>query len=882
MQHPPIEGVSPHSGEANMPGRGGVIFARDPCKAMIPAHMMSHTRPRRLPAVTGKISFIKRPILPVLIGLLLANAVSAAPKEPPRYTLSIGMDLPLEEALQELARQTGLQILFFSDIAVGRRSPALSGEYTLKTALTRLLAGSDLIFRQVNDETVEVRQAPLKPERTPRKVPPTQPASDGPLEEMTVIATAEQLVATRVPTPLAEIPQTMSVISSEQIHQQNLFDLAEAMNNTPGIAVRTQDSLDNTVYSRGFAITSYHVDGGSALKPQINIFQLYYGANPDLSEYDHIEVLRGSDALFSSNSNPGGTVSLVRKRPLSTPSLELSATVGSWNRERIDLDATGPLTEDGALRARAGLVYAKQDYFFDQAHLNRKKVFASLAYDITPTSTLTLGGGYQWDDTLPLFTQIPTYEDGSSLALPINTSLTFPWSFYNTRIAQAYLEYRQQLADAWALTVNSSARRTILDFGYGQFSNSVVVPISLYLGSPSANFTVRPATDALGTLDVTLTGTLDLFGLRERLALGADILRAQEHQDHVAYLFFGPALFNPAAFDPQRYPDPRIAGTSALLVAEEKTRSVLEQYGGFVSLQVELTHRFSVSAGVRIASDSNQTGFRDGAPGTALDSDGSAGGRDSHIVQPYGALLYRFAKHYSWYASVADIYAAQLPVIEYQRADGSVIGPQHGITFESGIKGVWREGLLNGYLALYRVEQRDVPIFAMAGTVGGCCYTTGVARSRGIELGLDGELAPDWHIGSGYSYNLFATGTPEFPSDSTPRHLLKIWTSAKLTGRLARWTIGGDLRGQTGAPPGGPIYRCDAQGQNCASGGLVTIHPYAVVDMRAGYQLNSNWQIALSVNNTLDKRYYQSQNSPSFTLWYGEPRNVMLRVDAKY
>jgi outer-membrane receptor for ferric coprogen and ferric-rhodotorulic acid len=89
------------------------------------------------------------------------------------------------------------------------------------------------------------------------------------------------------------------------------------------------------------------------------------------------------------------------------------------------------------------------------------------------------------------------------------------------------------------------------------------------------------------------------------------------------------------------------------------------------------------------------------------------------------------------------------------------------------------------------------------------------------------------------------------------------------------------LRAQT-ASPGGQIERCDAQSQICVPGTQVTTWPYAVLDLRAGYQLSRNWQVALSVNNVFDKRYYLSEDTPSAAFWYGEPRNFMLRIDAKY
>jgi outer membrane receptor for ferric coprogen and ferric-rhodotorulic acid len=62
----------------------------------------------------------------------------------------------------------------------------------------------------------------------------------------------------------------------------------------------------------------------------------------------------------------------------------------------------------------------------------------------------------------------------------------------------------------------------------------------------------------------------------------------------------------------------------------------------------------------------------------------------------------------------------------------------------------------------------------------------------------------------------------------------------------------------------------------------VTQPPYAVLDLRAGYQLSRNWQVALSVNNVLDKRYYLSLDTPSPGFWYGDPRNFTLRIDAKF
>ena len=57
---------------------------------------------------------------------------------------------------------------------------------------------------------------------------------------------------------------------------------------------------------------------------------------------------------------------------------------------------------------------------------------------------------------------------------------------------------------------------------------------------------------------------------------------------------------------------------------------------------------------------------------------------------------------------------------------------------------------------------------------------------------------------------------------------------------------------------------------------------YAFVNLRAAYQLNSHWHAALSVDNLLDRIYYQTIGAPSGDNWYGEPRGFLLRLDARY
>src|SRR5262249_3655468 len=91
------------------------------------------------------------------MALLCALAISgASAAEQARYQVKIQAQ-PLGAALQELASQSGIQIIFFSKLTEGRDAPALNGKFTPEAALDLLLRGTDLTFRQLNDKTIEVR-----------------------------------------------------------------------------------------------------------------------------------------------------------------------------------------------------------------------------------------------------------------------------------------------------------------------------------------------------------------------------------------------------------------------------------------------------------------------------------------------------------------------------------------------------------------------------------------------------------------------------------------------------------------------------------------------------------------------------------------------------
>jgi outer membrane receptor for ferric coprogen and ferric-rhodotorulic acid len=786
---------------------------------------------------------------------------------------------PLTGALQQVARQANLQVIFFSRVTEGLAAPAIEGDYTLVDAMQRLLDGSQLTFRVINERTVEVRpsrsKAPdysrvqLGATANPAPVGVGAPEENGatiPIEEVLVVGLAEQLVATRVAMPLREIPQTLSIVTREQIRLQNSTELADVLNRAPGISMSRNDSLVTEFHSRGYLVDSLHVDGGAGLSTRLNSTVLFM-ATPDLSEFDHVEILRGADALFSGNSNPGGTVSLVRKRPQANFAIEFNTSADAHDGRRAEIDVTGPLSDDGTLRGRADVVYDREGYFYDVASRERTKIFGALESDLSANSVLTAGASYQWEDATPVIGGLPLYDDGTDSRLPRDFALGFDWSWYQTRVGEAYLQYRHEWSPEWALKLNAAGWRTEVQYEYGYVEGTLSRATNRFDRAPRAVTSEPLNIHEQFTFDATLMGTLDWFGWREELAIGIDWTSLEARAGLDQHTVSHPPVGDVRTFDPADYPfnaDP-VFGVAATMFEK--------QYGMFASLRVYFDEKWSVVAGARIR---DERGSARGSIRTELASSTVSSRAESDFaVLPYAAIMYSIGDHYSLYASHADVFAYQDNV---RLLSGRRIRPVTGANTEVGIKGEWRGGALNGSAVVYRIEQENLSnrvTWPVDGT-GDCCYSEASSRSRGVDIEFSGELSPGWRVGAGYTYNTNEAPGGVVLSAVTPKHLLKAWTNLRLPGEYRRWEIGGSLHAQsaTKSRGGGCLPACPV---------IDFVHePYAVLDLRAAFNIDSNWSASLSVDNVFDRIYYESIDTPLLRGWYGPPRTAILRIDGRF
>lgn len=166
--------------------------------------------------------------------------------------------------------------------------------------------------------------------------------------------------ATGLPISQKDTPQSVSVITRKQMDDSGATTLEEALKTTTGLNIYKQ-GFQTRFQSRGFDIAQISEDGVNSTVCTM------CGNNPhdakqltDTALYDHIEVVRGATGLRKAQSEPGGSINAIRKRPTAAPLLEFDATADRFGTLRTSADVSGFLSRDNGLRGRAVAVLEKK------------------------------------------------------------------------------------------------------------------------------------------------------------------------------------------------------------------------------------------------------------------------------------------------------------------------------------------------------------------------------------------------------------------------------------------------------------------------------------------------------------------------------------------
>ena len=686
------------------------------------------------------------------------------------------------------------------------------------------------------------------------QISPAQP------EEMVVTGKYtinEQIdTATGLGLTLYETPQSVSVMTSQRIEDQDLRSLTDVVNNAPGVSAKGLDSSRQRFSARGFDIDNYQIDGvpvtwqsgGDAGETQ-----------SDMALYERIEIVRGATGLLTGAGNPSASINLVRRHANAREfSGDATVTLGRWNSRRLEVDLGSVLNRSGSLRGRTVVVYEDADSFRDLASERKRVVYAVVDADISEQTLLRVGGSRQgnlpegstWGG-LPVW-----YSDGSRTDWTRSTSTGANWTSWASTVENSYLDVVHDFSNTWRLklNVNHNVNKADLDlvYLYGVVDKATGNGLG---ASPRRSDTEREMT----SLSAQLSGEYTLFSRQHELTLGV----LDSHQNEVGYVSAVTSVPPVGSFYDWdgRYPQPSWGASSKDVDMDTR------QSGIYLATRLSVSDAFKVIVGGMV-SDWERDGYAFGNTKVAFSESG--------VWVPYAGALYDLSSRHKLYLSYTEIFQPQ----NLQDKTGRFLDPIIGKSQELGVKSRFLNDALHTTVSVFRIEQdklgqRDTgEVVPGTDGLGQAYYEADGAETQGVELELVGQLIDGWDVSLSYTRFTAEDAGGEKVNTDQPREMLKLYTTYRFGGALNKLTVAGGVNWQ------GENY---SDTDNAVTGQPERLEQkaYSLVNMMLRYQFSEQLAVQFNMENALDETYY-SQIGFYDQLEYGQPRNYKLSLSYQF
>jgi len=825
------------------------------------------------------MSRLARPLHPLALSVALAFAavpllnVQSAFAEESRSAVR-SFQIPagdLSQALNSLAEQAGLVLAFDASLARGKRSNGLSGQYATDVALTQLLAGSGLQALKLSADRYRLEAIPDNGGAMQLQATTISGAyqAESPTGPVSGYVATRSLSGTKTDTALIETPQSISIVTKDQMRAQNAESLNQILRYSAAVIPETRGAtasrLDQLTI-RGFAPATY-LDGlrmpsSRDALPQKDAFDL-----------ERVEVLRGPASVLYGQGTPSGVINMVSKRPLDTPFHEVGVEYGTFNKKRTTFDLSGPIDDQGVYSYRVAGLFDDADGQVEHTETRRQSLSSAFTWRPDEDTSLTLLGHFQKDPKGASYGSVPAW--GSVLHSPTGRSIDVDFYDGEKNFEKSDREYysigwafEHHLNDVWTVRQNARYLRS-----EGRYR-------SLYSNYLMADYrTIRRSTIASDvdmdayTLDNQVQARFDTGPLQHTLLMGLDYQNTSTDTLLGSGTYTaGPTLdiFNPVYGAAVPVPAYTTDGTSR----SEQTGVYLQEQMKWDKWVLLLGGRYDWAS-----TDSTTKTLRTGAK--------SQSSLDSKAFTGRIGLVYLFDNGLAPYASYAESFNPQSGT----GYGGSVFKPTEGKQYEIGIK--YQPPGSNSFItaAIFDLRQTNVlttdPDPTHLCGSGRCQSQDGEVQSRGFELEGKASLNDNLDITAAYAYldnrisksnntvryapisdigvgpAINAEGTTTY---AVPRHTASAWVDYTFhDGNLKGFGAGAGAR-----------YVGSSWGDTANT---LKVPGYTLFDAAVHYDipnianLKDNLRLALNATNLANKEYVASCYSYSWC-WYGSQRTV--------
>jgi catecholate siderophore receptor len=644
--------------------------------------------------------------------------------------------------------------------------------------------------------------------------------------------------ATKTDTPLIDVPQSINIVTKEQIEDQALHSIGDVLRYVPGTTVGQGEGNRDQIVLRGQNTTAdFFIDG---VRDDVQYFRGLYNV-------DRVEILKGASALAFGRGGGGGVVNRVQKMPeFGSEFVGGRASVNSFGAYDVAADLNAPLSNIIAVRLNANYesLDNHRDYYGGERFAWNPSATAKLGED------WTLGASYEYvnddrvaDRGVPSLNGTPVtgYRD-QFFGVPGVNSSTLEAHIAKLRLDGALTE---------TLKFSGSLLYGNYDKAYANvYANSALDPLTNVVTLAAYNN---------GTTRENIIGQANLVWDVTTGSVAHKILAGVEFSDQrtLSHRFNG--VLSSAAFDL----DNPVFPTVTFPILANNNRSKVDVFSAYMQDQISLGAHFDIVAGVRYDR------FR--IKGTEFVSLAAATqrafGRTDEKVSPRIGLIYKPQENVSVYASYSQSFLPrsgdQFSTLSLVNAD---LAPEKFTNTEIGAK--W--DLLSGLsvtLAAYQLDRTNAttpdPVNPATATI-----VIGKTRTKGIELGLSGQITPDWQVSGGYSYQDAALqGNRDVRLSQTPKHQFSLWNRYNLSKALGVGV--------------GVIHQSSMFAAIRTLPTVTRVPGFTRVDAAVFYDLSDKVQLQANVENLFDTTYFPDAHSNN-NISTGAPINGRIGIKVRF
>ena len=653
--------------------------------------------------------------------------------------------------------------------------------------------------------------------------------------------------ATKTATALIDTPQAITVVTRDQINDQALISINDVVRYVPGAGYAQGEGNRDTVVLRGIASTAdFFTDG---VRDDTQYYRDFYNI-------ERVEVLKGPNAMIFGRGGSGGLINRVTRQAGWGVQNELRAAVGSDDFYRVTGDVNHVVSDRLAVRLTG--LYEDSGSYRDGVEFKKFGLNPTATFRLDANTLVQLGyehfedrriadrgipaaaGGTRANPARPLQGYTHTFF-GDPKRSPTDTDIDAFSAVVEHRFSNgAILRNRTRIADydkfyqnVFTGAVNAAAQ---------------TVPISAYSN----------ATDRQNLFNQTdLIFNAKTGGVEHTLLAGAEFGRQETKNLRLTGYFPG----NVTTFNaPLSNPTINQSITWAPSATDASNTGTAKIAAAYVQDQIKLTSQLQLVLGLRFDRfEVDMLNRRNNATFAATDN----------LWSPRAGLVFKPVENLAFYGSYTKTYLPRSgEQLSSLSASNAALDPEEFDNYEVGAK--WDVNpALSVTAAVYQLDRSNVVVPDPANPT--MSILVDGQRSKGLEIGVSGQITPQWSVVGAYSYiNAEITQAQSATVLAGNRLANVAENSASLWNRY-------DFTPKFGAGLG-VIYQGD---RFAASDNTQVLPSFTRVDAAFFYAVNDAVEVQLNVENLLDEDYFATAHSNN-NITPGSPRAFRVAVTSRF